>query len=105
MQHPLVLLAHAMDWQHVENELKPYYSEQGSPSVPIWVMAGCLLLKHLYKLGDESLPERWVQDPYFQYFCGVTFFEHRFPFDPSDFIHFRKRVGEAGMEIFFAYSI
>jgi IS5 family transposase len=55
MQHPLVLLAHAMDWQHVETELKPYYSEPGAPSVPIRVMGGCLLLKHLYKLGDETL--------------------------------------------------
>ena len=35
---------------------------------------------------------------YFQYFCGGVFFEHKFPFDPSDFVHFRKRVGEEGME-------
>jgi hypothetical protein len=53
------------------------------------------MLKHLYNLGDDRLPEYWVRDVYFQYFCGGVFFEHKFPFDPSDFVHFRKRVGES----------
>jgi IS5 family transposase len=57
-QHKLVLLANLIDWQYFENEFKSYCSEQGAPSVPIRVMAGCLMLKHLYNLGDETLPER-----------------------------------------------
>lgn len=57
------------------------------------------MLKHLYNLGDDRLPEFWVRDVYFQYFCGGVF-EHKFPFDPSDFVHFRNRVGEAGIEDF-----
>jgi IS5 family transposase len=104
-QHKLVLLADLIDWQYFENEFKSYYSEQGAPSVPIRVMVGCLMLKHLYNLGDETLPERWEQDNYFQYFCGMTFFEHHFPFAPSDFVHFRKRVDEEGMGKIFAYSV
>jgi IS5 family transposase len=56
-------------------------------------------------LGDERIPEYWVRDVYFQYFCGGVFFEHTFPFDPSDFVHFRKRVGEAGIGKIFAYSV
>jgi IS5 family transposase len=40
-----------------------------------------------------------------QYFCGMKCFEHRFPFDPSDFVHFRKRIGETGFEKIFAYSV
>jgi IS5 family transposase len=103
--HKLALLADAINWQHFENELQPYYSEQGAPSVPIRLMVGCLLLKHLYNLGDETIAERWEQDSYFQYFCGMTFFEHHFPFDPSDFVHFRKRVGEEGIGKIFAYSV
>ncbi len=55
-----------------------------------------MLLKHLYNLGDERLPEYWVRDVYFQYLCGSAFFEHKFPFDPSDFVHFRNRIGEEG---------
>ena len=39
-----------------------------------------------------------------QYFCGMRCFEYRFPFDPSGFAHFRKRIGEAGFEKIFGYS-
>ena len=103
--HELVLLTKAIDWDYFEKEFTPYYSEKGAPSVPIRTMVGCLLLKHLYNLGDERLPEYWLRDVYFQYFCGGVFFEHKFPFDPSDFVHFRKRVGEEGIAKIFAYSV
>ena len=104
-KHELALLAKTIDWQYFEDEFRPYYSETGAPSVPIRTMIGCLMLKHLYKLGDERIPEYWVRDVYFQYFCGGVFFEHEFPFDPSDFCHFRKRVGEEGIAKIFAYSV
>jgi len=104
-RHKLALLADAIDWHYFEEEFKSYYSEHGAPSVPIRLMVGCLILKHLYNLGDETIAERWEQDTYFQYFCGMTFFEHHFPFDPSDFVHFRHRVGESGIGKIFAYSV
>jgi IS5 family transposase len=56
-------------------------------------------------LGDETVAKHWIRDPYMQYFCGMKCFEHRFPFDPSDFVHFRKRIGESGFEKIFAYSV
>jgi len=103
--HELALLAKAIDWKYFEDEFRAYYSDKGAPSVPVRTMVGCLLLKHLYNLGDEKIPEYWVRDVYFQYFCGGVFFEHKFPFNPSDFAHFRKRVGEDGIAKIFAYSI
>ena len=103
--HELALLAKAIDWAYFENEFSSYYSIKGAPSVPIRTMVGCLMLKHLYNIGDEKIPEYWVRDVYFQYFCGGVFFEHRFPFDPSDFVHFRKRVGESGIAKIFSYSV
>ncbi|WP_139421420.1 transposase [Chryseobacterium mulctrae] len=77
----------------------------GNPSHPIRFMVGCLLLKHLYNLGDETLEKAWIMNPYMQYFCGRVFFEHEFPCDPSNFVHFRKRIGEKGIEKIFAYSV
>jgi len=103
--HELALLADTIDWQYFENEFKSYYSEKGAPGVPIRTIVGCLILKHLYNLGDEKIPEHWVCNVYFQYFCGGVFFEHKFPFEPSSFVHFRKRVGEAGIAKIFAYSV
>jgi len=105
MNHELVLLANKIDWSYFEKEFSSYYSKNGAPSVPIRLMIGCLLLKYLYNIGDERIPEVWVRDVYFQYFCGGIFFSHKFPFDPSDFVHFRNRVGEAGIEKIFAYSV
>lgn len=105
MNHELVLLSDSIDWSYIEREFSPYYSYRGAPSVPIRLMVGCLMLKHLYNLGDDRLPEYWVRDVYFQYFCGGIFFEHKFPFDPSCFVHFRNRVGESGIEKIFSYSV
>ena len=104
-QHELVLLADAIDWHYFENEFTCLYSYVGQSSVPIRLIVGCLILKHLENLGDETLPKRWIRDPYMQYFCGMRCFEHKFPFDPSDFCHFRKRIGESGFEKIFAYSV
>lgn len=105
MGHDLVLLSDKIDWSYFEEEFTPLYSQRGAPSVPIHLMVGCLLLKHLYDLGDERISECWVQDVYFQYFCGCEFFEHEFPFDPSNFVHFRNRVGEEEIGKIFAYSV
>ena len=103
--HELALLANSINWDYFEKEFSPLYSNVGQPSVPIRLMVGCLLLKQLKNLGDETIAKEWIQNPYMQYFCGMRCFEHRFPFDPSDFVHFRKRIGEAGFEKIFRYSV
>ncbi len=104
-KHELVLLSEKIDWNYFEKEFSLLYSKIGNPSHPIRFMVGCLLLKHLYNLGDETLASAWIMNPYMQYFCGRVFFEHKFPCDPSNFVHFRKRIGEKGIEKIFAYSV
>jgi IS5 family transposase len=103
--HELALLADRIDWNYFEKEFSPLYSNVGQPAVPIRLMVGCLILKQMENLGDETLVKKWIRDPYMQYFCGMRCFEHRFPFDPSDFVHFRKRIGDKGFEKIFAYSV
>jgi len=103
--HELVLLGNKMDWNYFEGAFSGLYSTVGRPSMPIRLMVGCLLLKRIYNLGDETLAKSWVMNPYMQNFCGMTHFEHTFPCDPSDFVHFRKRIGEKGVEKIFVYSV
>ena len=105
MSHELVLLSEKIDWSYFEREFSPLYSRTGKPAMPVRLMVGCLLLKHMYNLGDETLARAWVMNPYMQYFCGEAFFQHRFPCDPSDFVHFRKRIGEGGVEKIFGHSV
>lgn len=105
MNHELALLADRIDWRYFEKEFAPLYSKTGCPAMPVRFMVGCMMLKHMYNLGDETLAEAWVMNPYFQYFTGAAFFEHKFPCDPSDFVHFRKRIGESGFQKIFEYSV
>lgn len=92
MNHELVLSANKIEWSYFGKEPGVYYSDKGAPGVLIRMPAGCMLLKHLYNSGEERLPEYGVRDVCFRYFSGSVFFEHKFPFDPSDFVHSRDRI-------------
>lgn len=105
MGHELVLLSEKIDWKYFEDEFAKHYSNVGKPSMPVRLMVGSLMLKRIYNLSDERLTEAWVMNPYMQYFCGMAHFQHQFPCDPSDFVHFRKRIGERGVEQIFTYSV
>jgi IS5 family transposase len=48
----------------------------------------------LHNLSDEALCERWVENPYFQYFCGEMVFQHELPFDRPSLTRWRQRLGE-----------
>jgi transposase, IS5 family len=53
-----------------------------------------LILKHMHNLSHEALCDRWVENPYFQYFCGEVVFQHAAPFDRSSLTRWRQRLGE-----------
>jgi len=105
MEHEMVLLAQRIDWEKVEKEFSAYYPDLGRPAVPIRKMVGSMLLKQMYNLGDETFVARWIENPYWQYFCGEIHFQYDEPYDPSDFVHFRKRIGEEGAQKILKLSI
>lgn len=94
MCHELVKLSQAVNWNFLEEKVIGYYSTKGRPGLPVRLIVGLHILKHMYNLSDEAVCERWVHDPYFQYFCGEVYFQHEFPIERSSMTHFRKRVGE-----------
>ena len=78
MDHALVKLAGSIDWHFLEERLGAVYTDKpGHPPLPTRLMAGLAILKHMHDLSDEVLCDRWVENPYFQYFCGEEFFQHR----------------------------
>ena len=97
-KHSLILLSHQIDWASIEKEFEQYYSKEGRPSVPTRTMVGLLMLKSMFNEADETLIPKWVENPYWQYFCGEQFFRHEPPCDPSDLVHFRKRIQKSGHE-------
>jgi len=94
LKHALALLAGKIDWDFLDGEIAPLYSEKGRPGIETRFAIGLLLLKHIYGLSDEGVCERWVYDPYFQHFTGEEFFRHSFPHERSDLSHWRKRLGD-----------
>ena len=93
MRHELVVLANKIDWVWLDEQLAGCFSDQGRPAEPVRFMIGMFMLKHAYGLSDEQVWDRWVQDPYFQYFTGEEFFQHALPHERSGMSHWRKRIG------------
>lgn len=98
-EHPLYRLAEAIDWTRFEAELGPLYAEAvGRPGLPTRLMVGLHYLKYLFDESDESVVEKWVENPYWQFFCGRTYFEHELPCHPTSLVKWRHRLGAAGVE-------
>jgi IS5 family transposase len=104
MKHALVVLADKIDWMWIDEELKDCFSDKGRPGEPVRFMIGMFLLKHTYALSDEQVWDRWVQDPYFQYFTGEEFFQHALPHERSGMSHWRGRIGDK-LDILLAESL
>src|SRR5450432_4502766 len=95
LQHALVRLARAIDWRFLEERFGAVYSDgSGHPPLPTRLMAGLAILKHMHDLSDEVLCERWIENPYYQLFCGEEFFRHALAFDRSSLTRWRQRMGE-----------
>ena len=95
LRHPLVRLAAEIDWQFLAGRFSSVCRVgPGQPPLPTRLMAGLLILKHMHNLSDEALCDRWVENPYFQYFCGEVVFQHAAPFDRSSLTRWRQRLGE-----------
>jgi IS5 family transposase len=102
---PLLLLAQNIPWEMFERDFATLYAECGRPAKPIRLMVGLLLLKQIESLSDERIVEAWTRNPYYQAFCGMEHFQWKIPCDPSDLVHFRKRIGESGVEKIFQASV
>ena len=105
-RHPLYILANRVDWKLFETAFSPLYClDNGRPAKPIRLMVGLLILKHIRNVSDESVVEQWSENLYYQYFCGFQEFVASAPCEASELVHFRKRIGESGIELIFKESI
>src|SRR3974390_1668826 len=106
LTHALVKLSRAIDWRFLEAQFGSVYSDgPGCPPLPTRLMAGLALLKHMYDLGDEAVCDRWVENPYYQFFCGEEFFQHRLVFDRSSLTRWRQRMGEEKLQALLQESL
>ncbi len=105
-KHALVRLARTIDWGFLEATFGAVYEDgAGRPPLPTRLMAGLAILKHTYDLSDEVVCEVWLENPYYQYFCGEEFFRHRLPFDRSSMTHWRNRMGAERLQALLQESL
>ena len=111
-RHELVKLTALIDWEVFDREWSGFFpSATGRPATPPRLVAGLLYLQHAFRLSDETVVARWVENPYYQHLTGETFFQHRSPIDPSSLTPlsanvgirlpgngWRNRIGEEGVE-------
>jgi IS5 family transposase len=93
--HPMVRLAGQIDWGFLDGRFRSVCTPgPGQPPLPSRLIAGLFILKHMHNLSDEVLCARWVENPYYQFFCGEQTFQHAAPFDRSSLTRWRQRLGE-----------
>ena len=106
MDHALVKLARTIDWRFLEGKFAAVYKDgPGQPPLPTRLMAGLAILKHTYNFSDEVVCELWLENPYYQYFCGEEFFQHRLPLDRSSMTNWRNRMGEERLQALLQESL
>ncbi len=98
-KHELVVLAHKIDWSSLEAAFVDCYNpDMGAPAKAVRLMVGLHYLKYTFSESDESLVDRWVENPYWQYFCGYTHMKHECPIHPTSMTKWRNRVGADRLE-------
>lgn len=98
-RHPLFILANEIKWSIFDEGFGPLFEQRrGRPALPTRLIVGLHYLKHAFNESDESVVERLLENPYWQYFCGFEFFQHHFPLDRSSMTNWRKRLGPNGLE-------
>ena len=97
--HKLVGLAEQIDWAWIFDLLRPYYSKSGRGALPVRLMVGLHLLKHMENMSDAQCTERIRGDLYWMYFCGVEIdsLEGKYShLNSSSMTKFRNRIGDKG---------
>jgi len=82
------------------DELSLIYSKKmskkmGRKGVHPRIVIGAVIIKHLKSLSDEDCIEEIQENPYLQYFLGLSEYTYKQVFTPSLFVTIRRRLGEA----------
>ncbi|MCZ6804902.1 MAG: IS5 family transposase [Proteobacteria bacterium] len=95
MKHELITLSGLIDWGSFDEQWgQLFLSHKGAPAIRTRLIAGLHYLKHIHNLSDEEVVRGWVENPYWQYFCGEEYFQHKMPLHPTSLTTWRNRLGE-----------
>ena len=88
-----VIMAHLIPWSKYEEEYAKNFSEgMGAPALPFRMALGALIIKEKLGISDRETVEQIRENPYLQYFIGLTSYLEVAPFEASMMVYFRKRI-------------
>lgn len=89
-----VIMAKLIPWSEFEQEYASLFSEEiGAPAKSFRMALGSLIIKEKLGTSDIETVEQIRENPYLQYFIGLSSYNNESPFDPSMLSHFRQRIG------------
>ncbi len=100
LDHPLAKHSEEFDWGLIRTEIEPSFCDtNGRPGADSRVAVGLFYLKSAFNLSDEQLLAGWVENPYWQWFCGFRTMQHEAPIDPTTLTRWRSRLGAEKLEL------
>jgi IS5 family transposase len=89
-------LASMIPWAKVEMKYAQNFKNliSGQEAYPVRIALGALIIQNRKGLSDRETVEEIAENPYMQYFIGLSSFVEEPPFDASLMVHFRKRLGK-----------
>ncbi len=88
-----VIMAELIPWAEFEEEYAEKFSEKmGAPAKPFRMALGALIIKEKLGISDRETVEQIKENPYLQYFIGMSDYSNEAPFEPSMMVHFRERI-------------
>jgi len=88
-----VTLSKLIPWEKFESEYAEQFSKGiGAPAKPFRMALGALIIKERLGTSDEETVEQIRENPYLQFFLGLSEYSNEAPFEASMMVHFRKRL-------------
>jgi transposase, IS5 family len=91
-----VMMASLIPWSEFEEEYASFFDEKiGAPAKSFRMALGALIIKEKLGISDRETIEQIKENPYLQYFIGMSSYRNEAPFDASMLVHFRERISAA----------
>lgn len=86
-------------WKELEEDYaKLFPSKEGNVALPFRLLFGAWIIELSLGYSDEETVNQIQENPYLQFFVGLSGYTDERPFDPTSLVYFKKRLTKEFME-------
>ena len=94
-----VKLSQLIPWESIETGYAEQFSDDiGAPGKSLRMALGALIIKEKLGVSDRETVEQIRENPYLQYFLGLSEYSDKAPFEASSLVHFRQDLRRVHFE-------